>query len=428
MRMQLLDSLYQTISGLFAGNPVFQGAVGAAVTGGVLYQFKSFALSLWKLALRCFSVSITVTNEDTKMYVSVMNWLNYYNLNRSARNLELTKVNHNDDSTPRLVAQEEDTDTSKQRDSMFLSANDYYYCFYKLLPVKISFRSESLQSTKELRRTLQITFYLRGVGFLNNIKKQIEDYTDKEEEKTKFMRVTRFSNINNRFDWDYETAPITSLDTLYAPNSKIEDLKKDLSNFINSKSLYTTLGKCYKRNYIIAGPPGTGKSSLARAMAGMYRQRLSMLLTTGTDGDFVESNHRSSCGVRLIEDIDCTNICTNRKEDDNSDKSGITLSSLLNVLDGSHTRDETITIITTNSPEELDPAITRPGRADNIIELNYLNEEEADAFIVFLENILSIKTNLSFKDFEKCTYKVYNGYRPCDISEKVFEVAKNLKK
>ena len=130
-------------------------------------------------------------------------------------------------------------------------------------------------------------------------------------------------------------------------------------------------------------------------------------------------------GVILIEDIDCTNISIEREA--NKEEAGISLSAVLNALDGVNTKEGCITIITTNKPENLDPAILRKGRTDKLIELKYLNEYELTECIYFFESFLKMKLPFSKDDFDLANYGKYEGYRPCDISEKIFDYVKNKK-
>jgi chaperone BCS1 len=84
--------------------------------------------------------------------------------------------------------------------------------------------------------------------------------------------------------------------------------------------------------------------------------------------------------VILFEDIDCMKAGNRRRElnecnqtrvlakdnaqNVNSDRGGVTLSGLLNVLDGFHAPENVIVVMTTNDAEALDPALLRPGRID----------------------------------------------------------------
>jgi mitochondrial chaperone BCS1 len=77
--------------------------------------------------------------------------------------------------------------------------------------------------------------------------------------------------------------------------------------------------------------------------------------------------------VLLIEDVDC--IFKERRGTD--PQTGVTLSGLLNALDGVSSRDGRVLFMTTNHPERLDPALIRPGRVDRKAELGYATPDQA---------------------------------------------------
>ena len=75
----------------------------------------------------------------------------------------------------------------------------------------------------------------------------------------------------------------------------------------------------------------------------------------------------------LIEDVDCVF----KTERTTTDQTGVTLSGLLNALDGVSSREGRVLFLTTNHPERLDPALVRPGRVDRKIELGNATPDQA---------------------------------------------------
>jgi ATP-dependent 26S proteasome regulatory subunit len=74
-------------------------------------------------------------------------------------------------------------------------------------------------------------------------------------------------------------------------------------------------------------------------------------------------------------------------------RSSVSLSALLNVLDGAGSKRDLITIITSNYIEKLDVALIRPGRIDMIIEFDYISKEQIDGLLK-LYNIILNEANL----------------------------------
>ena len=119
------------------------------------------------------------------------------------------------------------------------------------------------------------------------------------------------------------------------------------------------------------GPPGTGKTSLVKALANEFNLDLWYLSLSDLKAESSLLGLLSEVGPRsilLLEDIDIMKITHDR---DGADQGTISMSSLLNTLDGVATPHGLITIMTTNNFEVLDPALTRAGRMDMIEKLDY---------------------------------------------------------
>lgn len=141
----------------------------------------------------------------------------------------------------------------------------------------------------------------------------------------------------------------------------------DVKDFLKSGQWYFDRGIPYRRGYLLFGPPGSGKTSFIQALAGDLDYNICILNLSEanlTDDRLNHlMNHIPERSLLLLEDIDAA---FNKRDqtDDSGYKSGVTFSGLLNALDGVASSEETITFMTTNHPEKLDPAILRPGRVD----------------------------------------------------------------
>jgi hypothetical protein len=199
-----------------------------------------------------------------------------------------------------------------------------------------------------------------------------------------------------------------------------EDLINDLDFFNNNKKWYIDKGIPYTFGLLLYGKPGTGKSSLIKAISNYtHRHILDInLKTIKTIEDFEQifnetkfSKHtiHSSQLIIILEDIDCldsvatrrntkknklselpkdTVVVINKDSDSDNDSkqtkldkirckksNELTLSHILNVIDGTYERDGSILIITSNHPEKLDPALIRPGRIDWSLNLDYITKD-----------------------------------------------------
>lgn len=160
-----------------------------------------------------------------------------------------------------------------------------------------------------------------------------------------------------------------------------------VERFREDKKLMEELGIPNKLGILFYGDPGCGKTTGIITIGSYFGRDIFYVnlksIKTNNDlkmiFDHINNSH-SGGGIIVLEDIDAmTSIVEKRTNKylsndnktnlvDSSDDS-ITLEYLLNLLDGTLTYDDSIVIITTNHLEYLDPALYRPGRIDNLIEM-----------------------------------------------------------
>lgn len=131
-----------------------------------------------------------------------------------------------------------------------------------------------------------------------------------------------------------------------------------------------------KRGVLLAGPPGTGKSMLCRALANEIEATFIWLTPRQHDrsaenlADIWALARMLQPTVIVIEDVDFLGEARST-----SNRQGI-LGELLNQMDGAEQNDGILTIATTNYPESLDEALShRPGRFDKLIKMSLPNEQ-----------------------------------------------------
>lgn len=313
---------------------------------------------------------------------------------------------------------------------------------FETTDINITLRSNNL-SPNELK------------NFVDKCIKEHDKYMRKIQLKKKYYFEYNYNDNNDDDDdnylWKYMEFNFKSnktFDNLYFPDKS--KFINTFDFFLNNKEWYKKKGLPYRFGILMYGPPGTGKTSTIKAIINKTNRHAvviplskinkaselkNIFFNNKINGKKIYSNEK----IIIFEDIDCmTNIVKNRndindnnnndiknnhnnhnvivinnddsnsikknfskKSDDNNDN--ITLSVLLNLLDGIMEDEGRIIIITTNHPDKLDPALTRPGRIDYHLDLNYANHDTIKNIIqncfnknidIYLSKIKNIKNNI----------------------------------
>jgi len=215
-------------------------------------------------------------------------------------------------------------------------------------------------------------------------------------------------------------------------NEKTESMRKDVLFFSRSKNWFTLRDLPYARSYLLYGPPGNGKTSVIRAISKYYNRPVESFSFSGKyedpDNEFsrwmlgdletrkppysyavpeipisfeesapprIDKNITTAKNIRilLLEDID------RYFSKEESFKTQVSLSAILNCLDGVTQRTNSILIATANDPKKLDPEVLlRPGRFDMRIPFDCPTEDTISEYLIKLCNNDSVT--------EDCTKKV----------------------
>ena len=172
--------------------------------------------------------------------------------------------------------------------------------------------------------------------------------------------------------------PVRPLDTVILREGQRERIINELTKFLDQEKRYVEVGLPWHIGLLFHGAPGTGKTSIATAIAhslglDTYSVALSAVDDDNALMDLVSDVRPRS--VLLLEDVDVAHAAKERSDD----QSGVTMGGLLNALDGIGTPHGIITLMTTNHIETLDPALIRPGRVDILEEIGYVDTAQVVA-------------------------------------------------
>ncbi|KAF7979724.1 hypothetical protein HWV62_41082 [Athelia sp. TMB] len=189
-----------------------------------------------------------------------------------------------------------------------------------------------------------------------------------------------------------------ALDSLVLEEGCIESIINDANDFLDMEDWYVDSGIPHRRGYLLHGPPGTGKTSTVYAIAGELGLEIYTLSLASNfiDDAFLQRAVSSlpKHSLLLIEDIDCAFPSRDEDEDTQDAHSSmyrgghpfmvphgskVTMSGLLNVLDGVNSQDGTLFFATTNHIDRLDAALIRPGRIDKQIAYKLATRNQSDA-------------------------------------------------
>lgn len=199
--------------------------------------------------------------------------------------------------------------------------------------------------------------------------------------------------------WDQITSiKKRAMDTVFIDPVIKKDIVQNVKFFVENRQWFTDRGVAYKVGMMFRGISGSGKTSIAKAIASDFDRDM-YILDLSTMSNATLQRAVMTIGVNsllLIEDIDAaTDTVKSRDPNENKkqqskevDKntptdglteatdslnsliSGLTLAGILNALDGMVPLDDVIVCTTTNHPEKLDSALTRKSRIDFTYDIN----------------------------------------------------------
>ena len=169
-----------------------------------------------------------------------------------------------------------------------------------------------------------------------------------------------------------------------------EENLKEIVDYLGNPSKYSEIGASMPKGVLLVGPPGTGKTMLAKAVAGEANvpffsmsgsEFVEMFVGMGASKVrdlFKQAKEKAPCIV-FIDEIDAIGQKRNGGNIGGNDEREQTLNQLLTEMDGFEGNTGVIILAATNRPESLDPALTRPGRFDRRVpvELPDLKGREA---------------------------------------------------
>lgn len=228
---------------------------------------------------------------------------------------------------------------------------------------------------------------------------------------------------------------------LYSGNKKItfadvagqEEAKRELADvvdFLKNPKKYVDMGAKIPTGTLLVGNPGTGKTLLARAVAG--EAGVSFLHISGSDfvemfvgvgasrvRDLFEQGRKMAPAIIFIDEIDAVGRARGAGLGGGHDEREQTLNQMLVEMDGFENKDGVIVLAATNRPDVLDPALLRPGRFDRQVTVSLPDIKEREAILGVHVSKIPVAEDVDLKKIARAT----PGMSGADLASLVNEAA-----
>jgi chaperone BCS1 len=361
----MLDQIVHTIREQLQ-NQIVSGGLVLAIVGVILAALRNLPAKLWEYAKRALIVTAVIDSRND-LFNAYIGWLNELPYGRGSRLFTVIQDNREG------AAEENLSDLPRL---LYSPAPGVHLFWYRGRPMWIQ---RDIAMNLQVIETVKVSALFASRRLLEEM---LEDVIRRAyarmADHTMLYTIDRWGE-----SWNLAGArPRRHISSVVLDGDTNEKLLADVEEFFGRRQWYADLGIPWRRGYLLHGPPGTGKTSFAYALAGELHLKLCALSLTNpklndqTIADLLQKTPPRS--LILIEDIDAFFVARDKQDT----RIEVSFSGLLNALDGVSAQEGRIVFLTTNHLDRLDKALIRPGRVDVVVELG--NASAAMLRVMFL--------------------------------------------
>lgn len=383
--------MLEQIQTFLTSNQFASAGLITVMTGAILTYLRKIPGYIWFYILQECSVTVEINSED-----GPLNWIDSW-------------LHHIRNNKSRRLKCKIYGSLSKY---ILTLANGTHMFFYKYRPILVTRIKEQNSSGQVMGQNMNIRIFGRNKKIIHDIINEARNFHN-ELYKTKDVNLYKYMSGY----WEHAQTIESPVVQPILKDNIYQNLLSDVNRFINDKHWYKERGIRYKRNYILYGEPGNGKSSTVVSIAHDLNYNIYYLNLASKDmsDGLLEAAIARIGGkaILLLEDIDCINVMESRTldKDGKEEIKGLSLNTILNVLDGAICKEGLIVFCTTNHIDKLDDALLRPGRIDYKEYIGYATENQGE--------------RLFKRFFPECNGeagkfgKLYAGKPMCELEQKL---------